>query len=149
MAVRTKDQIATDIAAKLADNTDGDISAQDLREVATDLNDTLDTKTGAPSAATEDAAGVVQGATSAQSVAASGTTILAWTNNRIRQLITAALPTVSAGDSTAGTSTARRAWTAARVKAAADAAITAIGPGGIQAGKYRPDRDQQIGVWNP
>ena len=128
MAVRTKDQIATDIAAKLADNTDGDISAQDLREVATDLNDTLDTKTGAPSAATEDAAGVVQGATSAQSVAASGTTILAWTNNRIRQLITAALPTVSAGDSTAGTSTARRAWTAARVKAAADAAITALVP---------------------
>ena len=128
MAVRTKDQIATDIAAKFADNTDGDITAQDLREVTTDLNDTLDTKTGAPAAATEDAAGVVQGATSAQSVAASGTTILAWTNNRIRQLITAALPTVSAGDSTAGTSTARRAWTAARVKAAADAAITALVP---------------------
>ena len=128
MAVRTKAQIATDIAAKFADNTDGDITAQDLREVTTDLNDTLDTKTGAPAAATEDAAGVVQGATSAQSVAASGTTILAWTNNRIRQLITAALPTVSAGDSTAGTSTARRAWTAARVKAAADAAITALVP---------------------
>ena len=128
MAVRTKSQIATDIADKFADNTAGDISAQDLREVTTDLNDTLDTKTGAPAAAAEGTAGVVEGASSAEAGAASGTVFRAWTNNLLRTFLNAALPTVSAGDATTGTSTARRAWTAARVRAAANAAIQALVP---------------------
>ena len=43
MPIRTQAQIAADIASKLADNTSGDITAQDVREVFTDVNDTLAT----------------------------------------------------------------------------------------------------------
>ena len=128
MAVRTKAQIAADIASKLADNTAGDISAQDLREVTIDLNDTLDTKTGAPPASAEGTAGVVEGASSAEASAANGTVFRSWTNNLLRTFLNAALPTVSATDATTGTSTARRAWTAARVRSTANAAITALVP---------------------
>ena len=128
MAVRTKAQIAADIASKLADNTAGDISAQDLREVTTDLNDTLDTKTGAPPASAEGTAGVVEGASSAEASAVSGTVFRSWTNNLLRTFLNSALPTVSATDATTGTSTGRRAWTAARVRSAANAAITALVP---------------------
>lgn len=39
MAVKTKAQIAAEIASLLADNTTGDISALDLRTVLNDLND--------------------------------------------------------------------------------------------------------------
>ncbi len=39
MTIRTRKGIEQQIAAKLADNTSGDISAQDVREVLTDVND--------------------------------------------------------------------------------------------------------------
>jgi len=39
MAVKTRAQIAAEIAALFADNTTGDISASDLRTVCNDLND--------------------------------------------------------------------------------------------------------------
>ena len=78
--------------------------------------------------ATESVLGGVQGATGAQAVAATGATILGWTATRLRQMVTAALPTVSSTDATAGTSVARRAWTAALVRSAANAAITAMVP---------------------
>ena len=78
--------------------------------------------------ATEDTLGGVQGADATQASAASGTTILGWSNNRLRALVTAALPTVSATDASTGTSTGRRAWTAERVRSAANAAITALVP---------------------
>ena len=45
------------------------------------------------SQATESARGTVRGATSAQATAASGTTILGWANNRLRQLVHAIVPT--------------------------------------------------------
>jgi len=45
MAVKGRSGLATDIAAKLADNTAGDISEQDVRETATDSNDSAFNKT--------------------------------------------------------------------------------------------------------
>ena len=80
------------------------------------------------SQATETNLGTVRGATSTQASAASGTTILGWTNNRIRALITAALPTVSGADARAGTSSNRRAWTAQRVRQAIVAGIDVVLP---------------------
>ena len=80
--------------------------------------------------ATEAARGGVQGATSAQATGTSGTTILAWTVNRLRQLLAVQLPTVSQPDAEAGTATARSAWTAQRVGQAIAALATGGGGGG-------------------
>ena len=97
--------------------------------IADDGNNEIDI-TGGDSApyvlpqATESIRGGVEGATQAQAQAGSGTTILAWTNNRIRQLIQAALPTVSSADASAGSSSSRRAWTALRVRQAIRAVFT-------------------------
>ena len=77
--------------------------------------------------ATESVKGGVQGATSAQASAASGTTILAWTQNRIRQVITAALPSGTSGEAT-GTTAVRRVWTPAKLREAANAAIRLLVP---------------------
>ncbi|MYD23445.1 MAG: hypothetical protein F4X04_14595 [Holophagales bacterium] len=73
--------------------------------------------------ATEGALGGVRGATQAQA-GATGATILGWSAARIRQLIVAALPTVSASDAAAGSSAARRVWTAQRVRSAIRAVFT-------------------------
>ena len=53
---------------------------------------------GAITQATETALGGVRGATALQAIAISGTAILGWTVNRIRQLVAAALPTMTQTD---------------------------------------------------
>ena len=57
--------------------------------------------------ATESDLGGVQGASQSQAQSGSGSTILGWTNNRIRQLITAALPTVTNAQAIATSGTTR------------------------------------------
>ena len=70
--------------------------------------------------ASEAVKGIVRGVTQTQAQAASGTTFLAWTQNRLRELIQVALPTVSNGDiDTMPTSQARRVFTIAKVIRAA------------------------------
>ena len=64
--------------------------------------------------ATEATRGGVQGATAVQAIAANGTTILAWTNNRLRQLIAVVLPTMVQADITNST-TGRKAVTGALI----------------------------------
>ena len=64
-------------------------------------------------------------ATQNQAQSVSGTTRLIWTVTRLRQLVTAALATVSNADAIAGTSTARRVWTALRVRQAIHAVVPA------------------------
>ena len=63
-------------------------------------------------------------ASQTQAQAASGTTRLIWTVNRLRELIQAALPTIGNTDAIAGTSQARRIWNALRVRQAIDARVT-------------------------
>ena len=53
---------------------------------------------GALTQATEATLGGVRGATALQAIAANGTAILAWTNNRLRQLLAVALPTMVQSD---------------------------------------------------
>ena len=48
--------------------------------------------------ATEANKGGVRGATAAQAIATSGTTILGWSNNRVRQLVSSALPAMTQAD---------------------------------------------------
>ena len=96
---------------------------------ADDTNNELDVSGGTAytlPAADEDTVGGVEAADATQASAASGTTVLGWSNNRIRALITAALPTISAGDATAGTSTARRVWTSARVRSAINQVVPTV-----------------------
>ena len=69
---------------------------------------------GAITQATETALGGARGATALQAIAASGTTILAWTNNRLRQLVAVALPTMTQTDITNST-TGRKAVTGALI----------------------------------
>ena len=66
---------------------------------------------------------VLPTATQNQAQSASGTTRLIWTVTRLRQLVAAALATVSNADAIAGTSTARRVWTALRVRQAIHAVV--------------------------
>ena len=73
--------------------------------------------------ATEATRGGVQGATAVQAIATSGTTILGWTNNRLRQIIAAALPTATAAQAIAATGTARVIWTVTRIRAQIMAAL--------------------------
>ena len=61
--------------------------------------------------ASETQAGIVRGATETQAEAVSGTTILGWTQNRLRAFLRVALPTVSVGEAAAGSSGSRRAFT--------------------------------------
>ena len=96
---------------------------------ADDTNNELDVSGGSTYTlpqADEDTLGGVEAADATQASAASGTTVLGWSNNRIRALITAALPTVSATDATTGTATTRRAWTAARVRSAINAVVPTV-----------------------
>ena len=53
---------------------------------------------GAITQATETALGGVRGATAGQAIATSGTTILGWSNNRVRQLVSSALPAMTQAD---------------------------------------------------
>ena len=77
--------------------------------------------------ATESVLGGVQGATSTQASAASGTTILGWTNNRIRALINAALPTATNSEAVADTNTSiRRIFTPAQLKRAVQNIVPAV-----------------------
>ena len=73
--------------------------------------------------ATESDLGGVQGASQSQAQSGSGSTILGWTNNRIRQLITAALPTVTNAQAIATSGTTRLAWTVTRVRELVTAAL--------------------------
>ena len=65
---------------------------------------------GALTQATETTLGGVRGATALQAIAANGTAILAWTNNRLRQLLAVALPTMVQADID-GSTTGRKAVT--------------------------------------
>lgn len=56
MAVRTKVELAAQIAALLADNTEGDISAADVRSVLTDVLDSMAFLAGENERATNEAA---------------------------------------------------------------------------------------------
>ena len=73
--------------------------------------------------ATEATRGGVQGATAVQAIAASGTTILAWSNNRLRQIIAVVLPTATAAQAIAATGTGRVVWTVTRLRALVTAAL--------------------------
>ena len=53
---------------------------------------------GAITQATEATLGGVRGATAGQAIATSGTTILGWSNNRVRQLVSSALPAMTQAD---------------------------------------------------
>ena len=78
--------------------------------------------------ATEAALGGVQGATSAQATATSGTTILGWTMNRLRQLLAVQLPTMVQTDIDNST-TARKAVTGALIASNAgsgDGTVTTV-----------------------
>ena len=83
--------------------------------------------------ATEAIKGGVKGATSAQASGASGTTVLAWTNNRLRQLVTAALPSGSTSEAQ-GTTSVRRIWTPAKLREAANTAIHLLVPAVFRTG---------------
>ena len=83
--------------------------------------------------ATESVKGGVKGATSSQAAAASGTTILAWTNNRIRQVVASALPSGSSAEAQ-GTTNVRRVWTPAKLREAANAAIFNLIPAVFRSG---------------
>ena len=84
-------------------------------------------------AATESVRGGVKAATSSQAAGASGTTILAWTNNRIRQVIASALPSGSSSEAQ-GTTNVRRVWTPAKLREAANAAIFNLIPAVFRSG---------------
>ena len=83
--------------------------------------------------ATESVRGGVKGATSAQAGAASGTTILGWTQNRIRQVIAAALPSGSSSEAQ-GTTAVRRIWTPAKLREAVNAAVPFLVPAVFRTG---------------
>ena len=83
--------------------------------------------------ATESVKGGVKGATSSQAAAASGTTILAWTHNRIQQVIAGALPSGSTSEAQ-GTTNVRRVWTPAKLREAANAAIRLLVPAVFRSG---------------
>ena len=55
MAVRTKPQLRADIDQKLADNTEGDISAQDVHDVSTDIVDSASFASGVTQAKVDEA----------------------------------------------------------------------------------------------
>ena len=78
---------------------------------------------GALTQATEAALGGVRGATALQAIASSGTTILGWTNNRLRQFIAAALPPATAAQAIAATGTDRLTWTVTRLRELVTAAL--------------------------
>ena len=67
---------------------------------------------GALTQATETTLGGVRGATAGQAIASSGTAILAWTNNRLRQIIAVVLPSMAQSDIDNST-TARKSITGA------------------------------------
>ena len=75
----------------------GLVSGERLAESVA-ANETTGGGGGALTQATEATLGGVRGATALQAIASSGTAILGWTNNRIRQLISAALPAMAQSD---------------------------------------------------
>ena len=78
---------------------------------------------GAITQATEATLGGVRGATALQAIASSGTTILGWTNNRLRQFIAAALPPATAAQAIAAAGTDRLTWTVTRLRELVTAAL--------------------------
>ena len=94
---------------------------------------------GAITQATETALGGARGATALQAIAASGTTILAWTNNRIRQLIAVALPTMTQTDITNST-TGRKAVTGALIASNSGGNGGGNGGGGTPTVTVTPER---------
>ena len=78
-------------AESLPAGGDGDGIDQVARDAAAAAQETAND--GLIPDATEGTRGIVRGATSAQATAASGTTILGWANNRLRQLVHAIVPT--------------------------------------------------------
>ena len=78
---------------------------------------------GALTQATEATLGGVRGATAVQAIASSGTAILGWTNNRLRQLLAAALPPATAIQAVAATGTDRLTWTVTRLRELVTAAL--------------------------
>ena len=78
---------------------------------------------GAITQATETALGGVRGATAGQAIAGSGTTILGWTNNRLRQILAAALPPATAAQAIAAAGTDRLTWTVTRLRELVTAAL--------------------------
>ena len=122
--VGTDDQNAGEVPVTATGFT-GNLSATDT-DVQTAL-DTIDALSvgggGAITQATETALGGVRGATAVQAIASSGTTILGWTNNRIRQILAAALPPATAAQAIAATGTDRLAWTVTRLRELVTAAL--------------------------
>ena len=195
MPERTKTELQAEITAKVEDNSNGDITAADMRSVLTDLNDSkaqndevTDSDAGLMSAAdktkldgvqtgaqanagqaytaaekaklaaieasatadqtgteivnaidaelggdewqtpgdgggdaytlphaTESTRGGVHGATQIQAEANAGTTVLGWTNTRLRQLLAVALATASLAQAQSVVGTTRLIWTVSRL----------------------------------
>ena len=83
---------------------------------------------GALTQATEAALGGVRGATALQAIAANGMEILGWSINRIRQLVSVALPTMVQADIDNST-TGRKAVTGALIASNAGAAVAVVAVG--------------------